>query len=94
MRIVSKKGFSLVELMIVIGIIGIFFVAIQQLTQNTNLDQERTVRFAELIHDTIRDTRNDMVIGRGVLTGETTSEQTFIPTAQKSLVFTHSGFVL
>jgi len=94
MKLALRRAFSLVELMIVIGIIGIFFVVVQQFTQNTNIDQERATRFAELIHDTIRDTRNDMVIGRGVLTGANEDDKTFIPTAQKRLAFSESEFSL
>jgi prepilin-type N-terminal cleavage/methylation domain-containing protein len=86
MRFISKKGFTLVEIMIVIAIIGIFFVAVQQFASNRNIDQERAQRLAEVISDLISSTHNDMVIGRGVFTGSASSLD-IIPTAEKRIVF-------
>mgnify|MGYP002362916794 FL=1 len=64
----SKKGFTLFEMMIVIALIGLFFVAASYLTHDARIWQTNTERLANKIYDIIRNTRNDMTIGRWVLT--------------------------
>lgn len=60
----AKKGFTLVELMIVIAILGILFVTVSQFDLSARTNQERANNFANLIADTIRDTRQDAMIGK------------------------------
>lgn len=82
-----RQGFSLVELMIVLGIISMLFVITSRLLQNSESDQEKAMRFAELISDVIRDARQDMIIGRGAASGITT----MVPLTKKTLTFDTSG---
>lgn len=55
-------------MMIVIALIGLFFVAASYLTHDARIWQTNTERLANKIYDIIRNTRNDMTIGRWVLT--------------------------
>lgn len=59
-----KSGLTLVELMIVIAIIGILIVAFSQFNMNANIYQEKVTRLAENVYDILRDTKNDMILGR------------------------------
>lgn len=60
----AKKGFTLVELMIVIAILGILFVTVSQFNLSARINQDRANNFANLIADTIRDTRQNAMIGK------------------------------
>lgn len=63
-----KSGFTLVELMIIIAIISILFVAFSQFNITWNISQEKATRLAESIHDILRDAKNDMIIWKAVIT--------------------------
>lgn len=63
-----KSGFTLVELMIIIAIISILFVAFSQFNIAWNISQEKATRLAESIHDILRDAKNDMIIWKAVIT--------------------------
>ncbi|NRH20495.1 prepilin-type N-terminal cleavage/methylation domain-containing protein [Candidatus Gracilibacteria bacterium] len=69
----NKKGFSLAELMIVVALIGLFFAATSYMNRDVRVYQNKAERFAGYIYDQIRTARNNMVIGRGVLSGGTIS---------------------
>lgn len=58
------RGFTLVELMIVIAILGIILLAMQYFNANPRIYQEKAERLQNLVHDTIRDTKNNMLIGK------------------------------
>lgn len=60
----TKKGFTLFELMIVIALIGGFFVMTSYMTQDVRIYQNKAERLANGIYDTIRTARNNMIIGR------------------------------
>lgn len=72
--------------MIVIAILGIFMISIGYLMQNTQLDQEKAMRFAGIVYDHIRDARQDMIIGRGTQTG-TTGDMVYIPSQARIIEF-------
>ncbi len=86
---IAPKGFSLVELMIVIGILGILFSAVQIFSNNAEIYQQRADRLAGLVYDTIRDARQDTIIGRGVLSGEITTphDATYIRAENRQVFF-------
>ncbi len=69
--IYNKKGFTIFELMIVIALIGIFFTMTSYMSQDVRVYQSKAERFANAIYDMIRMARNNMIIGRGVLSGST-----------------------
>ena len=62
-----KKWFTVIEIMIVILIMWLFFVATSQLTHNANIQQTNVDRLTNNIYDSIRNARNNMLIGRWVL---------------------------
>lgn len=65
----NKQWFSLVELMIVVALIGIFFAATSYMNRDVRTYQNKAERFAGYIYDQIRIARNNMVIWRWVLSG-------------------------
>lgn len=65
----NKKGFTLAELMIVVALIGIFFTATSYLNRDVRVYQSRAERLTNYIYDTVRSARNNMLIGRGVMSG-------------------------
>lgn len=62
MKFSHLKGFTLVELMIVIAILGILFVSMQQFNASPSIYQEKANRLANHIHDIIRDTKYQMIL--------------------------------
>jgi Tfp pilus assembly protein FimT len=56
----------MIEMMVVVVIMGLFFVVISQFTQNSNIQQTNVDRLANHIYDSIRGARNNMLIGRGI----------------------------
>lgn len=84
-----KKGFTMFEVMIVIALIGLFFVAISYLTHDVRIGQTNTERFANKIYDIVRNTRNDMTIGRWILTG-----WVLIATKQRDISISNTGIVI
>lgn len=84
-----KKGFTLFEMMIVIALIGLFFVAISYLTHDVRIWQTNTERFANKIYDIVRNTRNDMTIGRWIFTG-----WVLIATKQRDISISNTGITI
>ncbi len=65
--------------MIVMALMGLFFAATSYLSRDPRIYQSNAERLANSIYDTIRNARNNMIIGRGVLSGSTmvvTNERT------------------
>lgn len=60
----TKKGFTLFELMIVIALIGIFFMMTSYMSQDVRIYQTKAERLSNVIYDVIRTARNNMIIGR------------------------------
>lgn len=83
----SRSGFSLIELMIVVAILWILFSATQIFSNNAEIYQQRADRLAGLIYDTLRDARQDAIIGRGALSGTTE----FVPTSARFVNFASTG---
>ncbi len=86
------KAFTLVELMIVIAIIGILVLAAMSLVNSQNTKQQRAIRFAELIEDTITRAKQDMVIGRGSWSG-TTDKKIMIPNIQQTVIISSGSII-
>lgn len=80
----NKKGFTLAELMIVIALIGIFFTATSYMNRDVRIYQSRAERLTNYIYDTVRMARNNMLIGRGVMSGAT---ERVITTERKISIF-------
>lgn len=59
-----KKGFTLLEMMVVITLIGLFFVITSSLTKDTRSYQTNAERLANTVYDAIRGARNNILIGR------------------------------
>ena len=68
-----KKWFTLFEMMIVIALIGLFVTTVSYMNQDARIDQTRAERLANTVYDQIRSARNNMIIGKWVLSGATTS---------------------
>ncbi len=64
-----KKWFTVIEIMIVILLMGLFFVVTSQFSNNSNIQQTNVDRLTNNIYDSIRNARNNMLIGRWVLSG-------------------------
>lgn len=60
----TKKGFTLIEMMIVLALIGLFFTMMSYMTRDVRTYQTSADRLANSIYDTIRTARNNMIIGR------------------------------
>ncbi len=60
----SKKGFTLFEMMIVLALIGLFFVMTSYMTRDVRINQTRAEKLANAVYDQIRSARNNMIIGR------------------------------
>lgn len=75
--------------MIVIVLIGIFFTMTSYMTNNTRAYQTKAERLANEIYETIRSARNNMIIGRGVLSGSTT----MVVTTQRTITVTNTWLI-
>ncbi len=84
-----KKGFTLLEIVIVIALIGLFIVAISYNNQDIRIDQKNTERLANRIYDIIRDTRNNMIIWRWVLSGSS-----LVVASQRDITISSTGLVV
>ena len=62
--IYTKKGFTLFEIIIVLVLIGLFFVMTSYMTRDPRINQTRTERLVNTVYDQIRTARNNMIIGR------------------------------
>lgn len=85
----SKKGFTLFEMMIVLALIGLFFVMTSYMTRDVRINQTRAEKLANAVYDQIRSARNNMIIGRWVLSGGTT----LVVTTQRNIDITATGVV-
>lgn len=65
----AKRGFSLIELMVVITIIGVLALMMMNFDFNKKTDMEKRDRFAEQIASMIRTSKNIMMSGKGVPSG-------------------------
>ena len=59
--------------MIVIALLWLFFVATSYMNRDVRIDQTRAERLANTVYDQIRIARNNMIIGKGVSSGGTSS---------------------
>ena len=84
----NKKGFTLLEMMIVLALIGLFFVMTSYMTSDPRINQTRTERLANTVYDQMRTARNNMIIGRWVLSGTT-----LVVTTQRNITITNTGIV-
>ncbi|MBC7498411.1 prepilin-type N-terminal cleavage/methylation domain-containing protein, partial [Candidatus Gracilibacteria bacterium] len=55
----NTSGFTLFEMMIVIAILGVFFVAVSYMNRDVRIDQTRAERLANIVYDQIRSARNN-----------------------------------
>lgn len=64
--LIPVRAFTLVELMIVIGIIGIMIVFVAQIAQDQTpaIDRERSSRFANAIANMLSTTYSSMYLGK------------------------------
>ncbi len=83
-----KKGFTLVELLVVIALIGLSLVATTYLSKDSRIYQVNAERLANNIYDTMRLARNNMIIGRWVFTGGT-----LVVALQRDIVVTPTSIV-
>ncbi|MBC7498653.1 prepilin-type N-terminal cleavage/methylation domain-containing protein [Candidatus Gracilibacteria bacterium] len=86
--IYTKKGFTLFEIIIVLVLIGLFFVMTSYMTRDPRINQTRTERLVNTVYDQIRTARNNMIIGRGVASGAI-----LVVTTQRSIDITSTGVV-
>lgn len=76
-------------MMIVLALIGLFFVMTSYMTSDPRINQTRTERLANTVYDQMRTARNNMIIGRWVLSGSTT----LVVTTQRDVTITSTGVV-
>ncbi len=86
--IYTKKGFTLFEIIIVLVLIGLFFVMTSYMTRDPRINQTRTERLVNTVYDQIRTARNNMIIGRWVASGAI-----LVVTTQRSIDITSTGVV-
>lgn len=84
----TKKGFTLFEIIIVLVLIGLFFVMTSYMTRDPRINQTRTERLVNTVYDQIRTARNNMIIGRWVASGAI-----LVVTTQRSIDITSTGVV-
>ncbi len=87
MNFLKKTGFTLIEILVVITLIGIFYGATIFLTKDSRINQTNAERLANSIYNTIRLARNNMVIGRWVFTW-----WTLLVTNQRTIVINNIGY--
>jgi prepilin-type N-terminal cleavage/methylation domain-containing protein len=85
----TKKGFTLFEITIVLALIGLFFTATTYLTRDVRVDQKNAERLSNQVYDIVRNARNNMVIGRGVL-----SWSVMVVTKQREVSVSNTGITV
>ena len=74
--------------MIVITLLGLFFAATTYMNQDARIDQTRAERLSNTVYDQIRTARNNMIIGKWVLSGGTTN---LIVTTERVVTISATG---
>ncbi len=75
-------------MMIVIAILWLFFVAVSYMNRDVRIDQTRAERLANTLYDQIRSARNNMIIGKWVASGATSS---LIIADERSVIVSATG---
>ncbi len=75
-------------MMIVMALMGLFFAATSYLSRDPRIYQSNAERLANSIYDTIRNARNNMIIGRGVLSGST-----MVVTTERTITVSSTGII-
>lgn len=65
----KSQGFTIVELMIVIAIISMLFIAMQYFSNSPGISQQRVEILSGKIAQTLRDTKTDMTLGKAFQNG-------------------------
>lgn len=60
----ERTAFTLVEIMIVIAVLGLLFLAVRSFSTDASVNQERSTRLANAVHDILRDARHDTTVGK------------------------------
>ena len=76
--LMHQYGFTMVEIMLVIAIIGIFFAATNSFTYLPQTDTEKVNRMKYAVSDKLRDETLKMSIGRMPINNGLVSEKTTI----------------
>ena len=73
--------------MIVMALMGLFFAATSYLSRDPRIYQSNAERLANSAYDMIRNARNNMIIGRGVLSGSST----MVVTTERTITVSSTG---
>ena len=72
----TSRGFTLVEIMIVIAVLGLLFLAMSHFNVSASVNQQRAEYMTNVIHDMIRDARQDTFLGKMPSAGTIATERT------------------
>ena len=74
----TSRGFTLVEIMIVIAVLGLLFLAMSHFNVSASVNQQRAEYMTNVIHDMIRDARQDTLRGKNTTPGTVATERTVV----------------
>ena len=74
----TSRGFTLVEIMIVIAVLGLLFLAMSHFNVSASVNQQRAEYMTNVIHDMIRDARQDTLLGKNTTPGTVATERTVV----------------